>query len=302
MKRSLNLTIRLFALLGVLVLSLTACFQSTEEAAQGQAESVAWLATLEASPSPTSETSQALAVSPAPSAEAFVPVQDNSRVVLMSDAQPLVPQGTAVAQAAEADVWSLTATAYIGLITQTQVISLTQTAQALGIGVTPTSLPTLEPITPTPQTIFPTQPGVFPTQGQVVPGGTCVHEVRLGDNLFRLSMYYGLPIATIASANGITNIQVIVVGQKLTIPGCGTTGNFPPPTSIAVASSTFGIGGPVTPTFTNVCGPSYTVQQYETLFIISQRCGVPVASIAAANGIVNINMIMIGQVLNLPSQ
>jgi LysM repeat protein len=42
------------------------------------------------------------------------------------------------------------------------------------------------------------------------------------------------------------------------------------------------------------------VQQGETLYEISLRYGVPVADIAAANGIANINLIYLGQELVIP--
>jgi putative chitinase len=96
----------------------------------------------------------------------------------------------------------------------------------------------------------------------------------------------------IATASGLANMNLIYVGQKLTIPGCGTTGTTPPPTSIP-DGSTGGTGGPV--------GQTYVVVQGDTLFKISQRFGVPVTSIANANGISNINLIVINQQLVIPS-
>lgn len=47
---------------------------------------------------------------------------------------------------------------------------------------------------------------------------------------------------------------------------------------------------------------THTVQQYETLFQISQQYNVSVNSIAAANGITNINRIIMGDVLNIPAR
>jgi len=280
------------ALSALLLATLAACYQQglSEEGAIA-AQVVAQDVTASPSPSPTPEAE----VSPLASSAA----QDGQIVLVAEGSTPLL-QRTAIAQEGT-DTWSLTATAYVALITQTQEIALTQTAAALGIGITPTLAPTLALATATPAPIIqPTQPGVVAPS---IPGGSCVHEVRVGDNLFRLSLYYGLSINDIATANGIANIQLIVVGQKLNIPGCGTTGNLPPATSIPLATSApalgtpgFGTGGP------GVGGTIHTVQQYETLFIISQRYGVSVNSIAAANGISNINMIMIGQQLTIPSQ
>lgn len=272
-------------------LALASCYQqglSNEES--GLDLAVAQAFTASPSPIPT--------LVPQASPLASSADDEAGQIVLVAEGGSPLPQGTAVAQ--EADTWSQTATAYMLLITQTQEISLTQTAFALGIGIPPTEAPTFELATATfPPAIEPTQPGAIGPSGPLGPGGSCIHEVRAGDNLFRLSLYYGLPIRTIATANGIANINLIVVGQKLTIPGCGTTGNLPPPTSIPLGTPSFGTGGPDAG---SAGGTIHVVDQYETLFIISQRYGVSVNSIAAANGIANINMIMIGQQLVIPGR
>jgi LysM repeat protein len=204
------------------------------------------------------------------------------------------------------DPWELTATMIVLEITQTVEVGLTQTAQALGLGF-PTETPTPFPVigaTPTPPIAQPTS---------FVSTGNCVHEVVVGENLFRLSMRYGVSIADLASASGITNIQLILVGQKIVIPGCGTTGVLPPPTSLPtqdLTSQNFGTGGAVTAQTAGTAGTgttttiarTHTVQQYETLFEISLLYGVSVSSIANANGISNPNFVLMGTVLNIPSQ
>jgi LysM repeat protein len=108
-----------------------------------------------------------------------------------------------------------------------------------------------------------------------------------GDNLFRISLRYGVTINDIAAANGISNPSIILVGQTLTIPGCNGGTN------------------PVTPGApspgTGTCANTYTTQQGDTLFEISLQFGVPVNSIAAANNISNINLIFINQQLCIPA-
>ena len=44
------------------------------------------------------------------------------------------------------------------------------------------------------------------------------HRVLPGENLFRISMAYGVPMSTIAAANGIVNYNLIYAGQTLCIP------------------------------------------------------------------------------------
>lgn len=54
-----------------------------------------------------------------------------------------------------------------------------------------------------------------------VPGPTppFTHVVRPGENLFRISLQYGLPWPTIAAENSIPSPYIIYVGQPLRIPG-----------------------------------------------------------------------------------
>lgn len=65
----------------------------------------------------------------------------------------------------------------------------------------------------------------------VPPGEDCVHEIRAGETLFMLSLAYGSTVDEIAAASNIDNPDRISVGQRITIPGCGTSGFAPPPTS-----------------------------------------------------------------------
>lgn len=167
----------------------------------------------------------------------------------------------------------LTATAIISAATATEAYNMTATAQGFGIGV-----PTFTP-TPSPTTFEIGQPQL--------PGTDCVHTVVAGQNLFRIAMQYNVDLQTLATYNNISNPSIILVGQQITIPGCGT-GQVPG-------------GNPVPPvTGGTGCASPYTVQQGDTLFKISLRCGVPVMSIAAANGISNINLILINQQLTIP--
>lgn len=50
------------------------------------------------------------------------------------------------------------------------------------------------------------------------PAQTLVHHVQIGDNLSRISLRYGVPVQAIINANGISNPNLIFVGQRLVIP------------------------------------------------------------------------------------
>jgi murein DD-endopeptidase MepM/ murein hydrolase activator NlpD len=48
---------------------------------------------------------------------------------------------------------------------------------------------------------------------------TLYHEVRPGENLYRISKAYGVPIGTLAQTNGLADPSRLEVGQRLRIPG-----------------------------------------------------------------------------------
>jgi hypothetical protein len=57
--------------------------------------------------------------------------------------------------------------------------------------------------------------------------GNCgVHYVQRGENLFRISLRYGVNMYAVAAANGITDVTRIYAGQTLVIP-CGGTAQQP---------------------------------------------------------------------------
>ncbi len=124
---------------------------------------------------------------------------------------------------------------------------------------------------------------VIPTGAASPPPATAgTHIVQPGENLFRIALRYGLTTQALAAANGIVNPNRIYSGQRLVIPGQGTTTPAPPPAPA--------------PTFT-----SYTVQRGDTLSAIAMRYGVSMWALAAANNIGNPSRIYVGQVLRIPS-
>ncbi len=155
-------------------------------------------------------------------------------LVAQDDAPPLGEgEGTgADPNAGQVPDLQLSATALIQNATATQSFLLTQAAQE-SIGET---VPTA---TPVPQDTggdsglgSGTDDGGGGGSTVVQPGADCIHEVRPQDqNLYRLSIAYGVSVQQIAQASGIVNPDLIRVGQRLTVPGCGTTGGVPPATS-----------------------------------------------------------------------
>lgn len=111
------------------------------------------------------------------------------------------------------------------------------------------------------------------------------YRVQWGDTLSRIASRFGVSINEIVAANPtITNPNLIFAGQDIEIPAAGETPPPPPP--------------PETPPPSGVS--TYTVQRGDTLSAIARRFGTTVAAIAQENGLVNVNLIYVGQVLRIP--
>ena len=144
----------------------------------------------------------------------------------------------------------------------------------LTVAPTSTSVPTTAPTaapTAVPTAAPTAAPTVVPT---TAPSGEKTHVVQPGENLFRISLHYGMTYQILAAANGIINPDLISIGQRLTIPAGGTT--------------------PTTPT------RNYVVQPGDNLFRIALKYGVTVEAIAVANDISKVNLIYPGQELVIP--
>ncbi|MBI5669802.1 MAG: LysM peptidoglycan-binding domain-containing protein [Chloroflexi bacterium] len=138
---------------------------------------------------------------------------------------------------------------------------------------------------PNPATATPTPTSavvIIVTATPVAPdtGGNLVYVVRPGDTLFRIAVRFNTTVATLARANGITNPNIIRIGQRLNIPTGGVIVPTPTPPP----------AGPV----------SYVVQPGDTLFRIAVRFRVPVSRLIQANGIADPNLIFVGQTLVIP--
>lgn len=263
------------------LLLATACFQSAGDSLQ--ATSVAQgFATFTPIPPPTEEPTNT-PEEIAPPEETVAPEETEDieiQIVLTATPDPFATQAAIEEETQQAanvqeqiEIPEMTATALIERATQQAALEMTMTADAIFTEV----IPTLPP----PTVVFPT--ATFPSDGGVAPiapGGSCVHVVSKGENLFRISLRYGTTVHVLAAANGIPNINLILVGQRITIPNCSGGGVPTPPP-----------GG----------GTIHTVQQGENLFRISLQYGVSLSALLAANPqITNPNLIYINQQIVIP--
>lgn len=119
----------------------------------------------------------------------------------------------------------------------------------------------------------------IPASGGVGSVGCSSHYyVRHGDKLSVLASYFGVSTHALASINGISNPNLIYVGQKLCVP------------------SAYGVAAP--PAHGHA-GGHYVVKVGDTLSEIAQANGTTVHYLLRLNGLHNPNYIYVGQKLRL---
>ncbi len=143
-----------------------------------------------------------------------------------------------------------------------------------------------------PSRIFAGQVLTIPGAGATPGPGTGSYTVVRGDTLSAIARRFGTTVDTLVRLNGLTNPNLLFVGQVLVLPGQATTA--PPPTTPGQTTPTT-----TTPvTTTPQPGPlTHTVQRGETLSQIALRYGTTYQQIALLNGLSNPNLIYAGQVL-----
>jgi LysM repeat protein len=106
------------------------------------------------------------------------------------------------------------------------------------------------------------------------PPGPVTYVVQPGDNLYRISLKFGVPVEAIVAVNHIINPWYIRAGQVLIIP----------------------TGVPPVPPWTR----TYVVHPGDTVWSIAARFHVTPWAIISLNNLVNPNLIFVGQRLRIP--
>ncbi len=109
-----------------------------------------------------------------------------------------------------------------------------------------------------------------------------VHVVEAGENLYQISLIYGVTWGELVESNGLTGAGDIRPGQRLEIPEAGE-GRLP-----ALGEP------PLLPT-------THRVRPGENLFRIGLIYGIPWPSLAAANGLPDGDILTSGQILVIPN-
>jgi LysM repeat protein len=117
----------------------------------------------------------------------------------------------------------------------------------------------------------------------------CAYTVDPGNTLGWIAQQYGVSVDALMAANGISNPNLIYVGQVLTLPGCGggvapAPVVYQPPPAPAPAPAV----------------RTHVVQPGETFSYICNLYQTDGDALAAINGITNRDWIYVGQVLKIP--
>lgn len=97
------------------------------------------------------------------------------------------------------------------------------------------------------------------------------YTIKSGDTLSGIASSYGMTTSQLASLNGITNTNLIYVGQVLKVSGSSSS--------------------------TGTASKTYTVKSGDTLSGIASKLGVSTSTLKSKNNIVNADLIYVGQTL-----
>ena len=109
--------------------------------------------------------------------------------------------------------------------------------------------------------------------------------MQAGDTLGKIAARSGTTVSELLRLNGLSNPDILAIGQKLKVPG--TSGAAP----ASVSTPKPAAGGQ---------GRTYVVQKGDTLLSIARRYGLTTKQLQAANNITNPDKIFPGQKLVIP--
>jgi LysM repeat protein len=130
----------------------------------------------------------------------------------------------------------------------------------------------------------------------------CSHTVRSGDTLFSIARTYGVTVAEIVAANGLSDPNRILPGQVLTIPaeGCDATGTPDPEATDEADEADDGDDGWDIPEGWQLYFAPYTVQPGDTFSKLAEMFNVPVEDILRANGFDEDSLLIPGEIIYIP--
>lgn len=123
-----------------------------------------------------------------------------------------------------------------------------------------------------------------PANKAAAPRQAATYTVRPGDTVSAIAHRHSSTVAAISKANRLDGRALIMVGQRLTIPGAGGTGAKPASSSSTTATRT----------------RTHTVVAGDTVARIAARYGTTTSAVVRANGLDSRALIRIGQRLTIP--
>ncbi|MBN1122354.1 MAG: LysM peptidoglycan-binding domain-containing protein [Anaerolineae bacterium] len=183
---------------------------------------------------------------------------------------------------------------------QTHVVQAGETLYRIAAqyGLTVEQLAAANGIT-NPALIYVGQVLVIPNgDGESTASGTTSYTVAAGDTLYSIARRFDTTVATLVSLNGLSNANVLYIGQVLVLPGgeSTTTTVTPEPTEEEETETPEATEEPTSDE------PVYhTVQRGQTLSQIALLYGMTYQEIALLNGLDNPNLIFPGQELLIKS-
>ena len=258
--------------------SLTIAGDATAEPGEGTAEATAEPSEAGATPATAEVTAEPVE----PSATAVIP--SVTPVPAEATATPVTPSATPVP--AEPTATQVTASA---------------TPVPAEATATATSAPveaTVTPVTPTATSTTAAPPEVTeettPPISEQFPF-TLVHVVAANEIVAAIAERYGSSVEAIAEANNLDENYLIMVGQELIVPvPTEPAPASPTPAQIIVTAT------PAQPVPPLNASSVYTVMPGDSLTRIARLFNTNVGALAQLNGIVNPNVIQVGQRLNIP--
>ena len=135
-----------------------------------------------------------------------------------------------------------------------------------------------------------------PAPAPAAPAPVSTYTVVRGDSLSGIASRFGTTTRNLMSLNGITNANLIRVGQVIKL-SAEAAAAAPAPAAPAPAPAT-PAPAPAAPT-APAAATTYTVVARDTLSGIASRFGTTTRNLMSINGITNANLLRIGQVLTI---
>ena len=127
------------------------------------------------------------------------------------------------------------------------------------------------------------------TAAPVAYGQDEVHVVGRGENIASIAARYGVSVNTLITNNGLTNPNVIYVGQRLVVSDNGAATQATDTQTAAAEQLPAGDG-------------YYTVRNGDSLSSIASQYGMSMADLMRLNGISNANFVWVGQNLRVSAR